>query len=200
MKFPRWTLLICSLATVVFFVPSLGDSIIYDRELILSGEWWRLITGNLVHLSMMHFAYNVLALLVIGTIIELRGDRYLWLLYLTAGAVIGLVVHITSPELRFYGGLSGIVTAAVVYLCIGGLRDSGAWRWLCLSILALIAIKIGLEFMLGQSLLSVIETPSFVPVPVSHLAGACTALVLFIYTLAFGNLSINTPKNVEKSS
>lgn len=182
MKIPLWTMLLCSIASVIFFVPSLGDAAIFDRDSIVSGEWWRLITGNLVHLSAMHFISDVLALFVVGTIIELRGDRFLALVYCTAGMVIGLVVFMTSPELRYFGGLSGIVTAAAVYLCLEGLRDTGAWRWLCLFGLVLVAIKIGLEFMFGQSLLSVTEPHLFVPVPASHLAGACTALFVFILT------------------
>lgn len=182
MKTPLWTLLICGIATIIFFVPSLGDATIFDRDLIIGGEWWRLITGNLVHLSAMHFVFDVLALLVVGTIIELRGDRFLVLVYFTAGAVIGLVVFMTSPDLRYFGGLSGIVTAAAVYLCLEGLRDTGAWRWLCLFGLALVAVKIGLEFMFGQSLISVTESYPFVLVPASHLVGACTALFVFVLT------------------
>lgn len=182
MKTPVVTLLLCGIATVVFFVPALGDAAIYDRDLIQGGEWWRLITGNLVHLSVMHFTYDVIALLVIGTVIELRGDRYLWLVYGLASAVIGLTIYITSPELRFYGGLSGIVSAAVVYLCVDGLREPGSWRWLCGFGLTLIAVKIGIEFAFGQTFLSMTESQPFVPVPVSHLAGACSALFVFVLT------------------
>jgi len=182
MKVPVWTLLLCGVAAVVFVAPSLGDALIYDRDAISGGEWWRLITGNLVHLSGMHFSFDVVALLVVGTIIEQRGNRYVGLVYFMAGAAIGIVVYVASPELRYYGGLSGIVTAAVVYLCLGGLRDTGAWRWLCLFGLTLVAVKIGLELTLGNSLLAATESQPFVPVPVSHLAGACTALFVFFLT------------------
>jgi rhomboid family GlyGly-CTERM serine protease len=182
MKVPVWTLLLCGAAAVVFVAPFLGDVLIYDRDAITSGEWWRLITGNLVHLSGMHLTFDVVALLVAGTIIELRGDRYVGLVYLMAGAVVGIVVYVTSPEWRYYGGLSGIVTAGVVYLCLEGLRDSGGWRWLCLFGLTLVAVKIGLELMLGKSLLAATESQPFVPVPASHLAGACTAFFAFVLT------------------
>jgi rhomboid family GlyGly-CTERM serine protease len=182
MKVPVWTLLLCSVAAVVFVAPSLGDALIYDRGAISGGEWWRLITGNLVHLSGMHLSFDVLGLLVAGTIIELRGDRYVGLVYFMAGAVVGIVVYVTSPELQYYGGLSGIVTAVVVYLCLEGLRDTGGWRWLCLFGLTLVAVKIGLDLMLGKSLLAATESQPFVPVPVSHFAGACTALFAFVLT------------------
>ncbi len=182
MKVPLWTLLLCCGATIVFFVPSLGDASIYDRDLIQNGEWWRLFTGNLVHLSAMHFLYDVIALLVVGAIIELRGDRYLWLVYLLAGVVIGFAVYVSCPELRFYGGLSGIVSAAVVYLCLDGLGDTGGWRWLCGVTLVLIVIKIAIELASGISLLSTTESQPFVTVPASHLAGGCLALMVFVWT------------------
>jgi rhomboid family GlyGly-CTERM serine protease len=180
MKFPIWTLLICSLSTVIFFVPAIGSVLIYDRQSILAGEWWRLITGNLVHLSMMHFLYDVLALLVVGTITELRGDKYLWLVYLASGTAIGVIVYMTLPELRFFGGLSGIVTAAMVYLCLNGLRDSGYRSWLWLFALIIVVTKIGIESMFGMSLLSASAKQPFVPVPESHLVGACMALLVYL--------------------
>ena len=163
-------------------MPWLSSALIYDRESIQGGEWWRLITCNLVHLSSMHFMFNIFSLLVVGSIIEQRGDRYLWLVYLGTGMVVGLVVFITSSELQFFGGLSGVVTAALAYLCVSGLRSQGAWHWLCLSLLVLIIVKIGLEFMLGVSLLSTTETQPFISVPASHLAGFCTALFVYVLT------------------
>jgi rhomboid family GlyGly-CTERM serine protease len=182
MKIPRWTLLTCGIATVVYLVPWLSNALIYDRESIQGGEWWRIVTGNLVHLSGRHFIFDVFALLVIGSIIEQRSARYLWLFYLISGVVVGLVVLITSPELQFFGGLSGIVTAALIYLCVDGIRDQGAWRWMCLSILILVMIKIGIEFVLGVSILSATESQPFISVPASHLAGFCTALFVYVLT------------------
>jgi rhomboid family GlyGly-CTERM serine protease len=182
MRTPKWTLLLCGVATVVFFVPALGDATIYDRNAILNGEWWRLITGNLVHLSLTHFAYDLVALLIVGTIIEVRGDRNLWIVYCMAGTVIGLAVYMTSPELRFYGGLSGITSAALVYLGLDGLRQTGSWRWLSVFVLGFVTIKTGIELVSGTSFLFLSGPQLFVPVPVSHLAGACSALFVFILT------------------
>lgn len=179
MKFPRWTLLLCALATGIFFMPAMGGVLIYSRESIQGGEWWRLITGNLVHLSNEHFVLNVFGLLVVGAIVELRGDRYLWLVYAISAVVIGLVVYVTLPELQFYGGLSGIISAGVVYLCVNGLRNQGVWRWLCLIGLMCVTSKIGLEFIIRDSFFLATAAPSFILVPASHLAGACTALLIY---------------------
>lgn len=180
MRIPAWTLLLCSIATVVFFLPSIGTILIYDRKSILGGEWWRLITGNFVHYTVAHLTFDVAALLVVGTILEQQCNRYLWLVYFTAGTAIGLVVYFVLPELRYYGGLSGIVTAAIVYLCMSGINKLCDLRWLYLSVLVLVAIKIGVEFSSGTSLLVSMESQPFVSVPESHLAGACTAFLVYL--------------------
>lgn len=179
MRWPKWTLLVCVLATVIFLEPALKDTMIYDREAIVGGQWWRLITGNLVHLSTMHFTFDALALLIIGMVAEVRGIRYVWLVYVTAGVTIGVAVYIASPDLRFYGGLSGIVTATLVYLCLWGCLESGMWRMFYIFLLALVMAKIGVELIFGQSLLSTIGQQPFIPSPVSHLTGAVTGLVVF---------------------
>jgi rhomboid family GlyGly-CTERM serine protease len=210
---PLWTVLLCGLAMAIYLVPPLAGVAIYDRDAIATGEWWRLVTGNLVHLSLMHLIFDVSALLVLGTIIELRGERHWWLICCTAGTVIGLSVYLTAPEFRYYGGLSGMVTAAVVYLCLDGLHDTAGWRGLCMFVLALAALKIGIEFVSGDTLLAVAGSQPFETVPVSHLAGACTALFVFILTrgkhpgdaaplkiLALGNQEIEEAKAITPAT
>lgn len=181
-RIPKWTLLLCGIAAFVFFRPSLGALLIFDRDAIAAGEWWRLLTGNLVHLSGMHLSLDLAALLLIGTIVELRSDGYAGFLYLAAAALVGIAVYLAAQELRYFGGLSGIATAALVYLCLDGMREPGGRRRLCQFGLTLALAKIGFEFGAGLSLIGTWEAQSFVPVPVSHLAGACTALVLWLST------------------
>ena len=125
MRLPKWTLLVCVLATAIFLVPTLQDTMIYDREAIIGRQWWRLITGNLAHLSTSHFAYDALALLIIGTVAELRGTRYVWLVYLTAGVAIGAAVFIASPKLRFYGGCQGSSPRHWFTSACGGVSNRG---------------------------------------------------------------------------
>ena len=172
------TLLICSATVVVFSSPALESALIYDRAAIAGGQWWRFITGSLVHHSTTHFIYDVGAFLVAGTLIEARRHSHFGTLCLAAAVAIGAVLFFANPGMRYYGGLSGIVTAAVVYLCLCGFRETGWWRRLCASVLVLVVVKIALEFALGETLGSV-NSRSFVPVPLSHATGAVIGLLLF---------------------
>ena len=178
-RMPVQTLAICATALLVYLVPGLMPLLIYDRAAIAHGELWRLLTGNLVHLSDAHVALDLAAFLIAGTIIEQRGYRHFTTLCVSAAALIGTAIYLFEPTLQFYGGLSGIVTAAVVYLCLQGMTEQGSWRWLCATMLAALSAKLWFELVSGKSLLLVVGGGNFVPVPLSHLTGAVVAVILF---------------------
>ena len=177
---PIWTLLLCGVAASVFSLPLVQTFLVYNRAAIADGEFWRLVTGNLVHLSTPHFLYDVTALLVAGALIEMHRYRHFAMLCLVSGALIGVTLYIAMPEIVVFGGLSGVVTAAVTYLCLHGVQQEGAWKWLCLLVLAGLVAKLGVEMAFGFSLTVGAGTQTFVPVPVSHAVGAVTALLLFV--------------------
>ena len=184
LRIPLATLLVCGAAGVVFALPLLQALLIYDRAAIDEGEIWRLITGNLVHLSPSHFLYDVVPLFVAGALIEIRGYRHFAVLCLVSAAMIGATVYVGSPELSVFGGLSGIVMAAFTYACLDGLKETGTWRQLCWVALIFLVIKMSIEMALGTSFGSFAEgeSPTFVPVPSTHVAGAVSALILFAST------------------
>ena len=180
-RFPVWTLVICASAIFIFNFPELSAFLIYDRAAIAHGEIWRLITGNLVHLSFTHLAYNLVAFLIAGMIIEIRGYRFFATLCLSTAIFIGMILFVVEPAMYFYAGLSGVVTAAVTYLCLHGLTEKGTWRWLCAAMLVGITAKIGMELAFGKSFLLAVGTQEFVPMPLSHLIGTVTAILLFVF-------------------
>ena len=179
LRFPLATLLLCGVAGVVFAVPALQAQLIYNRAAIDEGEIWRLVTGNLVHLSPSHFLYDVAALFLVGALTEIRGYRYFTMLCLVSAAFVGATLYISKPEIVVFGGLSGIVAGAVTFLCLNGLNEGGAWRRLSLVVLICLGIKIAIEIALGGSLVLPAASQDFVPVPLGHLAGAAAALTLF---------------------
>jgi rhomboid family GlyGly-CTERM serine protease len=190
---PVWTLAICTIALAVFGVPQLEALLVYNREAIGQGELWRLVTGNLVHLSAAHLARDLIALLAAGALIENGRDRYFPLLCLASAVLIGAVLYLTEPHLVVYGGMSGIVTAAVVYLCLNGFGERSDYRWLCLAVLICLAIKTAVEVRGGASSFAVTSPKEFVVVPASHAAGAATAIVVFALA-NWRSGALSTPK------
>lgn len=184
--FPAWTLLICAAASAIHGAPPLQELLFYERTAVDGGELWRLVTGNFVHYSASHFVYNVVPLVIAGALIEMHRLRHFLVLCVVSGVLVGAAVHLGRPEIVVFGGLSGIVTAAVTILCLNGLERTGAWRWLCLAVLSGLAVKIGVELALGSSLFFGDGRSDFVAVPESHAVGAATALLLFLWTRRAG--------------
>jgi len=180
-RLPVWTLVISAFALIIFYLPQLGEMFVYDRAAIIHGEIWRLLSGNLVHFSIAHLLYNLIAWLIIGTIIELNAYRYFPMLIFSSSFLIGISLLLLEPELNLFAGLSGVVSAAVTYLCLYGIGEKGVWRWLCAATLTGLTAKTVIELGTGTSLMLLMSEENFVPVPLSHLVGIITALILFIF-------------------
>lgn len=171
---PLCTLAICAAAAAAFAMPQLAAVLVYDRRAIGEGEIWRLASGNLVHFSAEHFLKDVLALLAAGALLELRRDRLFPLLCTVSTVSIGVLLYATHPQLVVYGGLSGVVIAAVAYLCLQGASEPGPYGWLFRAALLGLAAKIDIDFALSAQV-----APGFALVPASHATGALAAVLIF---------------------
>jgi len=82
----------------------------FDRAALAAGQWWRLLTANLVHLGPYHLLLNVIGLGVLVLLCPQRLPARSWLLRL---AVLGLAVtaglYLLAPQWQRYVGLSGVI-------------------------------------------------------------------------------------------
>ena len=87
----------------------------YDRAAVLeAGEYWRLVTGHLVHASVRHLALNLAGLGVIAALFPRHYSLASWLLIAaasTAAIDVGFVWN--EPQLAWYVGLSGVLNGAL---------------------------------------------------------------------------------------
>lgn len=82
----------------------------FERAGLAAGEWWRLVSGHLVHLGPSHMLLNVAALLLlwwlVGSSLTVAG----WCLVIAASlASIDLGLWFLDPALSWYVGLSGLL-------------------------------------------------------------------------------------------
>lgn len=181
-RFPAITLLVVTAAVIVHACPGLGQVLVYDRSAIANGELWRLVTGQWVHFSMRHLLYDSLAFGIAGWMIEWRTyPNFGWLCGI-APLVIGMGLFLSEPHLEIYGGLSGVATAAVVFLALWGLEERGAWRWICLIALVATVGKILFESLTGHFVFLKQEDHSIILAPASHICGALTALTIYAWS------------------
>lgn len=97
----------------------------FDRAGIADGEWWRLLSGHLVHLGPSHMLLNVAALLLlwwlVGPGLTLGG----WLLVIAASvACIDLGLWFLDPGLSWYVGMSGLLHGLFAAGIIARLRSA----------------------------------------------------------------------------
>jgi rhomboid family GlyGly-CTERM serine protease len=156
------------------------EHLIYDRSAIFSGEIWRLVTGHGVHYSASHLAFNLTALAIIGAIVELQERNRLFLVCAVSALIIGVALLVFRPDLDYFAGASGVVTAVATFCAVRGLATTGPWRTMCLVALLLLVGKITLEFFWhGSSLVGV--SGDFVVVPLSHAIGAASGLLMALW-------------------
>lgn len=92
-----------------------GTSSIYDRFAlrpveVANGEWYRLITSMFLHFGFLHIAFNMWALLVIGTPLEQMLGRFRYIaLYFLSGIGGGLLSMAFGPIDETAAGASGAI-------------------------------------------------------------------------------------------
>lgn len=179
-RLPLRTLALCAVVLCIHAYQTLHDALLFERVDILHGQLWRLLSGNLVHHSDPHLLLNLAAMLVAGAIIESRDYRHYSLLLVTSALSIGCAVLLLRPDITQFAGLSGVVTAAVVYLCLHGLYEGIVWRRLCIIMLAALCLKLSAELLFGASLEQRLDETVFLPLSISHIVGALAALGIFL--------------------
>jgi rhomboid family GlyGly-CTERM serine protease len=121
----------------------------YDRAALAQGQWWRLATGHLVHLSWAHLWLNLAGLALIWVLFRNALTTLGWIAALSGsmfGVSLGLLL--LQPNLVTYVGLSGV---------LHGLMSAGATaavrRGERAAIIMLVALgaKIGFESVHGAA-------------------------------------------------
>jgi rhomboid family GlyGly-CTERM serine protease len=185
LRVPVLTLFLVGMALLVYAIPSLGDLFVYDRQAILGSEWWRLWTAPLVHFSGSHLGWNLLVFGAAGWAIENARYRKFWLVCGIAAIGPGLLFLLVTPQLAVYGGLSGLATGALAYLCLCEMAKTGKSRPVWLAILLLMGMKILVEAARDEALFVQIAGIPFRVLPLVHAVGVGGAVVAWLYSLYF---------------
>lgn len=110
---------------------------IWQRQTILDGQWWRLITGHFTHTNTYHALVNVATFWIMSFIFKPRPNELVILMSVLA-VCIGLLNLLTPVQ--EYAGLSGILHGVFAYYALretlSGRKSSGL---LVLGILAKVA-------------------------------------------------------------
>ena len=111
-----WALAFAALLVLLQALPEPArQGLWYSREGVAAGEYWRLLTGNLVHLGWAHLALNVGALLV-GIFVFYPGRTPVaWALAMaTCGVATSLGLWWFNPEITWCVGMSGALHGLLI--------------------------------------------------------------------------------------
>lgn len=154
----------------------------YSRTAIATGEYWRLITGHLLHSNGWHLLMNLggllLAMLLHSACFNYRQLIVQWLF---CAVIISALLYVGSTSIHYYVGLSGLLHAM---LTLGALKDiqlKMSTGWLLLA--GLIA-KVSWEQWHGPDA----ELANLINASVAtdaHLYGVASAILLWLLLQLF---------------
>ena len=112
-----WLALSVGVSSLIFQAAGLQEVLRYSRDEIINGQWWRIVTGNLVHLGYSHLLLNLSGLAVITFLLApAMSTRHWAIVTLVSMLGVGIGLLILDPQLIWYVGLSG----ALYGLLLGG--------------------------------------------------------------------------------
>ena len=90
--------------------PEVTAALRYERAAVLDGQWWRLVTGHLVHADAAHLAWNLAGAALVWWLFGAEYGRLEWLvIVLASAAAIDIAFLGWMPGLDWYVGLSGVL-------------------------------------------------------------------------------------------
>ena len=147
----------------------------YERTAVAAHQWWRLVTGHLVHADAAHLGWNLAG---VGLVWWLFASQYSprgWLaILLVSTAAIDLGFLAWMPNLAWYVGFSGV---------LHGMMAAGLLAWLSRSrdpltavVVALFVAKLSWEHLVGP-LPFAAQTMALPVIHQAHSFGALGGLV-----------------------
>lgn len=151
------------------------DALRYDRAAIAGGAWWRLFTGNFVHLGWSHLAEDMAGYILLWLLFEDALPAWRCPALIAVGALgVGLGLLAGAPDLIWYVGISGALNTVWMAGAMRLMRRGEGIGWLLgLFLLA----KLVYEQCLGPLPFSEATTGGAVVVD-AHLYGAFTGALV----------------------
>lgn len=91
----------------------------FVKPLFRDGEYWRILTGAVIHANLIHIAFNGMALINLGKIVEQLSSRYhlviVFILAALGGGVVSLIFQPNIISVGASGGIIGLLGYLVVY-------------------------------------------------------------------------------------
>jgi len=193
---PYWLAFIVSVLCALLYVaglftPSIDTLLAYRRSDIGDGQWWRLVTGNLLHTNHWHLLMNLAGLWVVLFLHHFHYQpRGLTVLFILLCLFEGIGLYLGYPQLLGYVGLSGMLHGLFAYGAVQDIRRKMRSGYL---LLLGVIIKVGHEQFYGAS----DDVTAMIGARVAteaHLVGLICGLVCALLFFVFQRLILTKAK------
>ena len=95
----------------------------FDRQLLQSGNYWLILSGNFVHLNWNHLFLNLAGLVLVVLLVWENFNAAEWgLIILVSSLGVGLGLYWRDPSVGWYVGFSGTLHGLILAGAIADLR------------------------------------------------------------------------------
>ncbi|MCR9278352.1 MAG: rhomboid family intramembrane serine protease [Pseudomonadaceae bacterium] len=200
MKFrvPLLTFSVCTALIALWLIAPLGSSL-FDALALDQGrtmQAWRFVSAHALHTSATHLAWNIGALALIGTAIELESRTRLVLALLVGSAAVSVWFFMQDEFTRYVGASGALNTLLIVALYCQRQRLSNKVA----ALIALIAaIKVIIETLTHTSITSShIPGAAWPSATGAHAAGYAAGVALVLLWVALDARARQTEKHDSK--
>ncbi len=152
--------------------PAARQALSYEREGLLQGQWWRLLSAHFVHLDLEHAVLNGLGVILMWALFARDYAPLRWLvIYLGSALAVSAGLWFLNPELDWYVGASGALHGVMTAGTMAHLKRGDLDGWI---LAGFIVLKLGYERFAGA--LPFAGSPD--TVVDAHLYGAAGGVVL----------------------
>jgi membrane associated rhomboid family serine protease len=176
------TLATAAFAVVHYDIPLSHTLLSFDRARILQGQWWRLLTGSLIHPNPEFLVRDIATFLAFGSCAEYRlGEFYFPVLVVTA--VVTSLASLFAPTTNYILGISTLTTAFGFYVFLHecAMNYPSKKILLAINVFAVLALigKTADEFILGGAFFFS-KSGGVPPNPWSHAIGCAAGFSIWL--------------------
>lgn len=182
-----WTIFLL-LINLPLFKGEIRMELLFFPDAVMNGQWWRVITYPLVHLSWYHFALDAGGFILLLYCLEDRRILVLALYIMSASIgslVLSLAIDPTISQ-RGLSGLSGIAHGLMAVTAVEMLWHKRQWVWGLIS-LGMVTTKSAYELWSGEVLFEFMHMGMCGhPLAASHAGGVMGGLLAFALVISIG--------------
>jgi len=146
----------------------------FDRSLIEQGEFWRILTGNLIHYNFEHLWMNLAGLALGMYLLAFRYSLIYWfIMVIFCSIAVGVGLYFFDTNMRYYVGLSGALHGILV---AGAITEYFYNKTTSVLLLLFIVCKLAYEQFIGP--LSVPLSSGTSVAVNAHLYGAISGVLI----------------------